>query len=85
MKSANGVLVLILGILSLVLCGCLTGIPAIIMGSNGLKAIASGEADPGEKTLVQIGWILGIIGTVLSVVGGAVMACTGGLAAIAGG
>lgn len=72
MKSANGVLILILGILSILMFGCLTGIPAWIMGNNGLKQIDRGEADPGERSLVTAGKILGIVGTALSILGACV-------------
>jgi hypothetical protein len=69
MKSANGVLILVLGILGMVMTGCLTGIPAWIMGNNALKEIDSGAADPSERNLVQIGRILGIVATCLSLLG----------------
>ena len=65
-KSANGVLVLILGILSWVGFPCIAGIPAWIVGNQSLKAIKRGEADPNELTMVQIGRILGIISTILA-------------------
>jgi len=63
MKSANGVLILILGILSLMMCGFFAGIPAWIMGNNSLREIDAGMADPGERGLVQAGRVCGIIGT----------------------
>jgi hypothetical protein len=88
MKSANGVLILILGILSFVMCGCISGIPAWIMGRNSMKDIESGMADPSERTLVQVGMILGMVATILSVLGIcfyiAVMAGFIGLAAFSG-
>lgn len=68
MKQANGVLILILGILGFVGFGCLTGLPAWIMGRNSMKDIESGVADPSERTLVQVGMILGMITTILTVV-----------------
>lgn len=67
MKSANGVLILILGVLSLVGFGCVTGIPAWIMGNIALKEIDSGMADPNERGLVQAGRILGMIATILAI------------------
>ncbi len=70
MKSANGVVILVLGILSFVGFGCLTGIPAWIMGNIALKEIESGQADPSERQLVQVGRILGMIMTILTVVFG---------------
>ena len=44
-KSANGALILILGILSWVGFGCLAGLPAWLLGNSSLKAIDSGQAD----------------------------------------
>ena len=59
---------MILGIVSLVCCGLLTGIPAIILGNMGKKEI---DLDPTQtgRGMAQAGFIMGIIGTVLSVVG----------------
>ena len=58
---------MILGILSLVCCGLVTGIPAIILGNMGKKEINIDSAQTG-RGMAQAGFILGIIGTVLSVV-----------------
>jgi len=69
MKSSNGVLILILGILSITGFGCLTGLPAWIMGNSALKDIDSGQADPSERGLVQAGRIIGMIMTIMTVVG----------------
>lgn len=69
MKSANGVLILVLGILGLIGFGCLTGLPAWIMGNSALKEIDSGMADPSERGLVVAGKILGIISTLLALIG----------------
>ena len=69
MKSANGVVILVLGILSLVGFGCLTGLPAWIMGNSALKEIESGQADPSERGLVQAGRIIGMIMSILTILG----------------
>ena len=69
MKSANGVLILVLGILSFVAFGILTGLPAWIMGNASLRDIDNGLADPSERGMVQAGRILGIITTILSCIG----------------
>lgn len=66
MKSANGVLILVLGILSIVGFGCFTGLPAWIMGNSALKDIDAGRADPSERGLVLAGKIMGIISTVIT-------------------
>lgn len=68
MKSANGVLILILGILSLIGFGCFTGLPAWIMGRSALREIDSGQADPSERGLVQAGMIIGMIMTIITIV-----------------
>ena len=66
-KNSYAVWALVLGILSLVSCGFLTGIPAIIVGNNAKKAAAVGEANnPGMATA---GVVTGWIGTALSAVG----------------
>ena len=56
-KSQNGTLILILGILSLVLCAPL-GIVAWVMGQKERKLYP-------DDSMVNTGWILGIIGTCL--------------------
>lgn len=64
----RGTTILVLGIVSIVLCGLFTGIPAIIMGTGALKEI---DANPGAFTnrgSVNAGRICGIIGTALSVI-----------------
>jgi len=67
-SSSNGTLILVLGILSLVLCGLL-GPVAWIMGNNALRNIDAGLGDPNERGMVVAGRILGIIATVLLIVG----------------
>ena len=62
-------LILVLGILSLVLCGVFTGIPAWIMGNNDLKAMAAGTMDPSGRSMTNAGRICGIITTVLTLLG----------------
>ncbi len=64
--STRAVVTLILGILSLVCGGFLTGIPAIIIGHMELKAIKNGEAPREGEGVTKVGYILGIVGTVLT-------------------
>ena len=60
---------LILGILGLVFCGLLAGIPALILGSSARKEIAaSGGAQSGDG-MARAGVILGWIAVALSVLG----------------
>ena len=78
-KNQLGVWALVLGILSIVCCGLLAGIPAIILGKKSKEAGEQGLATNGN--LGNVGFILGIIGTVLSVLGGIfyAVAIAGGL------
>lgn len=68
---------MILGILSLVCCGLLAGIPALILGNSAQKEIAaSGGMQTGEgmaKAGVILGWIsiaLSILGLIFAIVTG---------------
>jgi hypothetical protein len=68
MKPHRGTLILVLGILSFVLCGIFTAIPAWIMGANDLKEMDAGLMDPSGRSMTNAGRILGIIAVVLFVV-----------------
>lgn len=60
---------MVLGIVSLVICWFVTGIPAIIIGNRAKKEIeASGGFEDGEG-MAQAGVIMGWIATVLSLLG----------------
>jgi hypothetical protein len=63
----DSTLVLILGILSLVMCGLFTGIPGIVIGARGLRAVrdSNGTLDPGA---LKPGLVMSIVGTALTVV-----------------
>lgn len=65
-KNQLAVWALILGIVSIVCCGLVTGIPAILVGRAAEKAHAEGLATNGN--LGKVSWILGIIGTAIWVV-----------------
>ena len=63
-RNSLGVWSLVLGIASVVLSlGVLTGIPAIIIGNQGRRAVRAGEADNEGMALtgVVLGWVLLII------------------------
>jgi hypothetical protein len=62
-------LILVLGIVSIVCCGLLAGIPAIIMGRSALAEIDAAPGRYGGRGKVNAGYICGIIGTALSVLG----------------
>ena len=63
----RGVLILILGILSIVCCFIL-GIVAWVMGNNDLREMAAGRMDPSGRGLTQAGKICGIIGVAIQIV-----------------
>ncbi|MCF6269497.1 MAG: zinc ribbon domain-containing protein [Melioribacteraceae bacterium] len=65
-SDGRGNLILILGILSIILLGFITGIPAWVMGNNDLKLIEKGLIPKFEKGATKTGMILGIIGTIVS-------------------
>ncbi len=65
-KNSLGVWALVLGILSVLCCGLVAGIPAIILGQKSKQAAAEGMATNG--TLGNVGFILGIVGTALQLV-----------------
>src|SRR5688572_24844670 len=69
-ETGKGAIVLVLGILSFVGLGCLTGIPAWVLGNMYLADINRGVLDPAERSMVQAGRILGIIATFLFICGG---------------
>ena len=62
----RGTLILILGILSIVICGFF-GPAAWVMGNNDLNEIRAGRMDPEGEGTTRAGQICGIIGTVLLV------------------
>ncbi len=68
MKPHRGTLILVLGILSIVICGFL-GIPAWIMGKNDLAAMDAGQMDTAGRSLTNAGRICGMIGTILLILG----------------
>lgn len=68
-EYSKATLILVLGILSIPCCGLFTGIPAIIMGRQGLAEIDASGGAVGGRGKVNAGYICGIVGTVLSVIG----------------
>ena len=67
-KPHRGTLILILGILSLVICG-LVGIAPWIMGNADLKEIDAGTMDPSGRGATNAGRICGMIATILTAIG----------------
>lgn len=66
--STRALATIILGILSLVCAGFLTGVPAIIIGNLELKDIKAGKSGKQNEGITRVGFILGIIGTALTCV-----------------
>ena len=64
-EPGRGALILVLGILAILMLGPFTGIPAWVMGAKDLKKIIDDKIAPSERTMTQVGMILGIVGTVL--------------------
>ena len=60
----RGVLILVLGILSLMICGVI-GIFAWMMGKSDLEKIRLGQMDKEGESLTKVGYILGIVGSIL--------------------
>lgn len=69
MKPHRGTLILVFGILGLVGCGPILGIPAWIMGNTDLKEIAAGRMDPAGQGNTKVGKILGMISCILAIIG----------------
>lgn len=69
---------MILGIVGILCCGFLAGIPALILGNQAKQEIAaSGGTQTGEG-MAQAGFILGILAIVFGVIG-AILFATGSL------
>lgn len=67
-EASQATTILVLGILSIVVCGFLAPF-AWVMGNNELAAIDAGRRPPENRGTANAGRILGIIGTVLLAVG----------------
>lgn len=65
-KNSLGGWALGLGIAGLVCCGVFTGIPAIILGYNGMQAADQGRAT--NKGMATAGLVLGVISIVWTIV-----------------
>jgi hypothetical protein len=67
-RRHRGRLILTLGVLSFVIAGVLTGIPAWVMGSGDLKKMDAGIMDPQGRALTMAGRILGKVCTIFTIV-----------------
>jgi Domain of unknown function (DUF4190) len=57
---------LVLGILSLVLCGFVTGIPAMILGRRAKREIQASGGALGGEGLATAGFVTGLVSTVIA-------------------
>ena len=67
LPQGMAVTAMICGILSLTMCGCFTGIPAVICGRIAMKQADRGEA--GGKGMAFAGLIMGIVALVMMALG----------------
>ncbi|MGD9961242.1 DUF4190 domain-containing protein [Nocardioides sp.] len=58
---------LILGILSFVLCGPFTGVPAYFVGKRAEREIAASNGTLSGDGMAKAGWILGLVSIILTV------------------
>jgi hypothetical protein len=71
-EQGRGVLIMVLGIVSIVCCGCIgiiCGPLAWILGQQDLKRINAGEIAEAARQQTQIGVYCGMAGTALSALG----------------
>ena len=68
LEPHRGTLILVLGILSLTVCGFFTGIPAWIMGKGDLAKIKDGMMDPEGEGPTKAGMICGMICCILTLI-----------------
>lgn len=71
--SAKSTTSLILGIVSLFLCGFLTGIPAIIVGLSARKEIRRSEGRLSGEGLALGGIVTGILGTLWTLIAAGIL------------
>jgi hypothetical protein len=73
---------LILGILSPICCGCLTGIPAVILGHMGLSEVGDESGPLRGRGMALAGLVLGYISIVITVLSTFFALVTGSFAEI---
>jgi hypothetical protein len=76
MKPHRGVLILVFGILSLVVCQVF-GIAAWVMGNTDLQEMDWGRMDPTGRDLTKAGRICGMVGTGILILQAVVMSLFG--------
>lgn len=68
-NNSTAVTSLVLGIVSLVACGLLTGIPAMVLSRRAKREIIASQGREGGESLATAGFVTGLIGTILSTIG----------------
>ncbi len=88
-KPHRGVMILVLGILSFVVCPLILGIVAWMMGNKDLEEMNAGTMDPEGKGLTQAGKIIGMVNVILVLIGIVIqvlmLVCMGGALAVGAG
>jgi hypothetical protein len=64
---------LVLGILSLVLCGLFTGIPAMVMGRRAIREIRASGGTLGGEGMAEGGFWTGLVGTAWAAVAASIV------------
>ncbi len=65
--NQKAVWALVTGILSLICCGIIAGIPAIILGNSAKKEIAASNGSQSGGGMAQAGFVLGIISIAITI------------------
>ena len=65
-QSGKATASLVLGIVSLAMCGFFAGIPAMILGNQAKKEIRASQGRIGGEGLATAGFVTGLIGTIWS-------------------
>jgi hypothetical protein len=68
-NSSKATTSLILGIVSIVMCGLFLGVPAMIVSRQAKQEIAASQGRLGGEGLATAGFVTGLIGTIWSVLG----------------
>jgi hypothetical protein len=63
--AGNAVAALVCGILSLVMCGFFTGIPAMVLGRRAKREVEASAGQLGGEGIATAGFVTGLIGTLL--------------------
>jgi len=69
MKPHRGTLILVLGIVSIFVCGIILGPIAWVMGNNDLREMSAGTMDPSGRDMTNAGKICGMIALFLNIAG----------------